>query len=99
MTSDFANIFCKIYGRVQGVGFRSWLKNRALKYSLNGWVRNCPDNTVECEISGEEKNIKILLNDCKKGPIFSSVKNIFTKKNLLRNIQSLIYIINEVLFS
>ena len=80
MTSDFVNIFCKIHGRVQGVGFRSWLKKRAIKYALKGWVRNCADQTVECEISGEEKDIQVLLNDCKKGPIFSSVKNILIKK-------------------
>ena len=80
MKNNHVNIFCKIYGRVQGVGFRSWLKKRAITYTLNGWVRNCEDKTVECEISGEEKRIKNLLEDCKKGPIFSTVKNIFIEK-------------------
>ena len=80
MKNNFVNIFCKIHGRVQGVGFRSWLKNRATKYSLSGWVRNCDDRTVECEISGEEQIIRGLLEDCKKGPLLSSVKEIFTQK-------------------
>ena len=80
MKNNFGNIFCKIYGRVHGVGFRSWLKKRATTYSLNGWVRNCDDQTVECEISGEEQSIKAFLNDCKKGPLLSSVKEVFTKK-------------------
>ncbi len=36
-----------VYGRVQGVGFRYWVKQAARMYGVNGWVRNCPDYSVE----------------------------------------------------
>ncbi len=35
------------YGRVQGVGFRYWVKQAAQVYGVKGWVRNCPDYSVE----------------------------------------------------
>ena len=77
--------FVKIYGRVQGVGFRSWTKKKADEFSLTGWVKNCEDSTVECEVCGEQKNIDLFLQSCLQGPLLSLVdkideKNIELKK-------------------
>ena len=80
MKNNLLNLYCKIYGRVQGVGFRVWTKNNAEEYSLTGWVKNCPDGTVECELSGEKKVIKAFLEKCQRGPILSSVKKIYKEE-------------------
>lgn len=80
MTNNLLNVYCKIYGRVQGVGFRVWTKKKAEDSFLTGWVKNCKDRTVECEVSGEKKNIEFFLMVCKKGPLLSFVNNIYTKE-------------------
>ncbi len=67
------NTLCKVFGKVQGVGYRVWVRNTAIKNSLTGWVKNCDDKTVEFEISGEEKEKKIFLKKCYMGPMFSKV--------------------------
>ena len=36
-----------ITGRVQGVGFRFWTMQTAKAFGVTGWVRNCPDYSVE----------------------------------------------------
>ena len=43
---------------------------------LTGWVKNCEDESVECEVSGKRENIDFFVNACKKGPLFANVKNI-----------------------
>ena len=40
-------------GRVQGVGFRYWTVQLAREFGITGWVRNCPDYSVEIFAEGE----------------------------------------------
>lgn len=40
------------YGRVQGVGFRYWTAQVAREFGVTGWVRNCPDYSVEIFAEG-----------------------------------------------
>ena len=88
MIDDSNNILVKVSGRVQGVGFRAWAKKKADKLKLTGWVRNCQDKTVECELSGKKKNIELFLNACKDGPILSNVNNICSKKSPFKKFDS-----------
>ncbi len=44
-------------GRVQSVGFRYTALQAARLLELTGWVKNCPDGTVEAEAQGEEVNL------------------------------------------
>ena len=57
MTNNFLNYSIRIFGRVQGVGFRVWTKKTAEIFFLTGWVKNCDDKSVECEVSGKKENI------------------------------------------
>ena len=41
-------------GIVQGVGFRWKLIQIARKKQLTGYVRNCDNGKVECEVQGED---------------------------------------------
>ena len=38
-----------VYGRVQGVWYRAYTRDKAIELGLKGWVRNNPDGTVEIE--------------------------------------------------
>ncbi len=51
----------RFYGRVQGVGFRYHATYQARLLGLTGWVRNCPDGSVEMEVQGEVEKIGKLL--------------------------------------
>lgn len=45
-------------GRVQGVGFRYWTVQVARAFGITGWVRNCPDNSVEIHAEGKENALR-----------------------------------------
>ena len=80
MTNNLFNFHLKIYGKVQGVGFRAWTKKTAEDLFLTGWVKNCEDESVECEVSGKRENIDLFFNACNKGPLLADVKNIQKKE-------------------
>ena len=56
MTGEIA-VRVIITGRVQGVWFRGWTVQEALARRLNGWVRNCPDGTVEVVLAGPAEKV------------------------------------------
>jgi len=66
----------KIHGRVQGVGYRFSAERRASRLGLRGWVRNCPDGTVEILAEGEIKNLGSLVAWCKRGPFGARVQRV-----------------------
>tara|TARA_B100000683_G_C12126690_1_gene405831 strand:- start:275 stop:556 length:282 start_codon:yes stop_codon:yes gene_type:complete len=88
MTNNLLNFHLKIYGKVQGVGFRAWTKKTAESFFLTGWVKNCDDKSVECEVSGKRENIDFFVNACKKGPIFASVKKIQKKEEFFKKFKN-----------
>ncbi len=61
---------CNIYisGRVQGVSFRSYMKEHASALGLHGFVKNLEDGRVEVIIEGNEKKIEQLIEKIKEGP-------------------------------
>ena len=73
-----------IEGRVQGVGFRYFACNNALKYNINGYVRNMPDGNVEIVCSGEEQDLDKFISKMKKGPSFSYISS-FKINELISN--------------
>lgn len=79
-----AHVF--ISGRVQGVFFRSQTRHEANKYSVNGWVRNLPDDRVEAVFEGEEEDVKRLIEFCKRGTTCESCKSGGHVGTLLRRV-------------
>ncbi len=57
-----------IAGRVQGVGFRWFVRERARRWGLSGWVRNRPDGTAELVARGERESLDGLRTDAATGP-------------------------------
>ena len=67
-----------IFGRVQGVFFRSNTMEKAIELGLKGWVRNVHTGEVEAVFEGKEENIKKMLEWCQKGPPASRVDDVKT---------------------
>ena len=65
-----------ITGRVQGVGFRYWLYEAAVRNNINGWVKNKISGEVEALLIGNDVEIDNLIKLCEKGPPSSKVTKI-----------------------
>jgi acylphosphatase len=57
-----------VSGRVQGVSFRASMKDAAIRFGVEGWVRNRDDGAVEALVQGEEANVERLLAWARMGP-------------------------------
>ncbi|HVM76760.1 MAG TPA: acylphosphatase [Candidatus Paceibacterota bacterium] len=70
------NLTLKIYGDVQGVGYRISAYWIARKLHVGGFVMNEPDGSVYIESEGEEEALHKFLEWCKKGPITAKVERV-----------------------
>ena len=57
-----------VNGRVQGVGFRWFVREAARQHRLAGWVRNRPDGSVELEASGDDTGFRQFIETIRQGP-------------------------------
>lgn len=57
-----------VRGRVQGIGFRWFVRVQARRLQLAGWVANRPDGTVELAASGEQEKLDELRRQVTRGP-------------------------------
>ena len=62
-----------IFGKVQGVGFRYWLYEKAVKKNICGWVKNKITGEVEALLVGNDVDVNEVIKQCKKGPHSSNV--------------------------
>jgi len=58
----------RITGRVQGVFFRQWTAEQARSLGVAGWVRNCPDGSVEAHVEGDDTAVAELIEALHSGP-------------------------------
>jgi acylphosphatase len=65
-----------VRGRVQGVGFRVFVRQSALRHGCRGWVRNLPTGEVEVHAEGDEGMLVELLTDMAQGPPWSHVADL-----------------------
>jgi acylphosphatase len=66
----------RIFGRVQGVFFRQWAVNQARVLGVSGWVRNCPDGTVEALVLGQEESVAKMIAAMRQGPSQAQVEEL-----------------------
>lgn len=58
----------RISGRVQGVNFRYFTQQHAIKLGLQGYVKNLPDGSVEIAAEGDKATLDRFVTILWKGP-------------------------------
>ena len=77
MNDQHAALRAVIRGRVQGVGFRDYVYNRARALRLSGYVRNLPDGrSVEVVAEGPREALDRLHDQLRDGPRMSRVDGV-----------------------
>jgi len=71
-----------VYGKVQGVCYRHWLKSFANDFQVVGWVKNNASGEVEAMLIGQEEIVTNLIEQCYMGPPESSVTKIIINNTL-----------------
>jgi len=67
-----------VSGKVQNVGYRSWVARLGNLEGLSGWVKNLNDGSVEMVAEGEKEDLQILLDRLWDGPGAAQVDDIET---------------------
>ena len=68
----------EVTGRVQGVGFREFIRTIAQRLGIAGWVRNRDDGCVELAAAGNPSQIETLLAAVRRGPAGGNVQEVRT---------------------
>ena len=69
-----------VRGRVQGVGFREYVLNRARFLAVSGYVRNLPDGrSLEVVAEGTRSELEQLLSYLREGPRLARVDAVETE--------------------
>lgn len=76
---DMVRVRLRIEGMVQGVFFRASAFEQATRLGVKGWVRNCPDGSVEAVAEGARRKIDDLINWCRHGPPGAQVENVLVQ--------------------
>jgi acylphosphatase len=71
--TDIASFHAVVRGRVQGVGFRYFARQRAEVHGVCGFVRNLPDGSVELRAEGAPQGLTAFEADLRRGPSFGRV--------------------------
>ena len=81
MNAPLRRLEAKIYGRVQGVGFRVFVRDKALAYGLTGYARNryAPQRHVEVVAEGPQPALETLLHFLQQGPPLAYVERVDVK--------------------
>jgi acylphosphatase len=67
-------------GRVQGVGFRWFVRREAEELGLTGRVRNLPDGRVEVEVAGSPERLHAFRERLRQGPPGARVADLIERE-------------------
>lgn len=73
---DNKSIIIKVFGRVQGVGFRYYAQKQAQELGIAGYVRNLRDGSVYIEAEGQESALEQFILWCEEGPAWARVTKV-----------------------
>jgi acylphosphatase len=68
-----------VTGLVQGVGFRWFARETAVRSGLAGWVANRPDGSVHGEVYGLEVHVTGFIGELERGPTLGRVDRVETR--------------------
>lgn len=69
-----------VSGRVQGVGFRYFARQRASICHVSGYARNLDNGMVEMEVQGEETDVERYLRMIRDGNTWIVVETIWSEE-------------------
>jgi acylphosphatase len=70
----------RVTGHVQGVFYRAWAQGQARELAISGWIRNCPDGSVEAHLQGEEDDVGRMIDRMRSGPSNARVDDVDTEQ-------------------
>ena len=70
----------RVTGRVQGVSFRYYARQEALRHGLTGWVRNDDDGSVQLHLEGPGDEVDALVVWCRNGPPAARVRDVAVRE-------------------
>ncbi len=70
------NFFFRARGRVQGVGYRAFVRRQARAQAIVGWVRNEADGSVAGQASGDASALNIFHDILRVGPAWAFVESL-----------------------
>jgi acylphosphatase len=68
-------VYAKISGKVQGVGFRSLISRYACKHKIHGFARNLPDGSVEICAQGTKDSIRDFFREIQENSGLALIEN------------------------
>ncbi|MEO7021990.1 MAG: acylphosphatase [Ktedonobacteraceae bacterium] len=72
-SNEAQELHATVHGRVQGVGFRYFVIEKALSMGLRGYARNTDDGSVEVLAQGPRPTLENLLALLRRGPTAANV--------------------------
>ncbi len=75
-----------VSGRVQGVGYRYFVVQKAREMEITGWVKNAVDGSVIIVAQGIEPELKTFIDYLYIGPTLSRVDRISVNEMQLQSI-------------
>lgn len=69
----------RIFGKVQGVGYRWHTQAKARELGVNGWVKNEPDGSVTAVVQGVDADVRQMIGWCLEGPTPARVDRLETE--------------------
>ncbi len=70
----------RVTGVVQGVGFRNFVHQHAMRLGVVGFVKNRDDGSVVAEAQGSAAQLEQFVEICRQGPRMSRVDEVQTEE-------------------
>ena len=77
--TDLASLQATVYGRVQGVFFRDFVRRHAMELGLAGYVCNLSGGAVEVKAEGDKRQLEKLIGYLEVGPPAARVEEVINK--------------------
>jgi acylphosphatase len=81
------SLHVQIKGRVQGVGFRWFVRVSGRRLQLSGWVKNRPDGSVEVAAGGSEDRLAELRKILTRGPDGAEVTEVVDLEEVMNDLE------------